>query len=203
MQDLFPSLTYLGARLWERNIYGSHLPAAVRGLFTKRIKKGKHPNWLISAPNRPKNYFIYYQWHRYQALRNENLNLMLKKKKATIKSNKTNNYGCRWKVPYFLDELLLFKSISLPSHNKNYYTNMLRVPSFIYSKKQLKNHFNSPEIGKLVTSHGILGSLSTRQIVILWYSHYLYAQMSEAQCVRQHLGSHFYLRIQWLWGGGT
>ena len=37
----------------------------------------------------------------------------VKKKKATIYSNKTNNYGYRLQVPDFPEELLEFKSTSI------------------------------------------------------------------------------------------
>lgn len=44
----------------------------------------------------------------------------VKKKRAIIKSNKTNNYGYRLRVPDFLDELPVFKTISVSSHNKKH-----------------------------------------------------------------------------------
>lgn len=77
------------------------------------------------------------------------------KKLATIKSADG--------VSDFPDELLVFKSGSLPSHNKNNYTNMLRVLYFMYSKKNfLKNILTTLKLVKFLISQGILWSLSTR-----------------------------------------
>lgn len=127
------AVTCLGARLWGGNIYGSHLPAAVR-VYKYLPKELTKMNAQIGLSHLPTCLKIIFYTTNDMELDFEKYKVKPFVKKWGIKSNKTNRHDCRLRVSDFLDDLLMFKSISTPSHSKNYNTSILGI-------HLLKKHF--------------------------------------------------------------